>query len=231
MYNVKYGDIFDIDLGLHVKTRPNVPIPERNVEVTEDKILTTSLTRDYGTYKDIEINIEYNFISREDFEMKSIAIKRWIYNCKSKILILSDSTEYYRKVKKVTIETITRSKKYLGTFKLTFRCDPNIYALSGLNSITINSSKNIKNNYSISKPNYTINGEGMCTLTVNNNSVTVNVGQSIVINTEKELCFKNDGNMTNITTGKYKDLYLLEGDNTIKVSSGFTLYIVPNWRW
>ena len=100
MYNVKYGDIFDIDLGLHVKTRPNVPIPERNVEVTEDKILTTSLTRDYGTYKDIEINIEYNFISREDFEMKSIAIKRWIYNCKSKILILSDSTEYYRKVKK-----------------------------------------------------------------------------------------------------------------------------------
>lgn len=231
MYNVKYGDIFDIDLGLHVKTRPNVPIPERNVEVTEDKILTTSLTRDYGTYKDIEINIEYNFISREDFEMKSIAIKRWIYNCKSKILILSDSTEYYRKVKKVTIETITRSKKYLGTFKLTFRCDPNLYVVNGLNSIVVNSTKNIKNNYAISKPIYTINGEGMCTLTVNNNSVTVNVGQSIIINTEKELVYKNDSSMTNISTGKYKDLYLLEGNNTVTVSNGFTLSIVPNWRW
>lgn len=231
MYRVKYGDTWDIDLGLHVKTRPNIPVPERNVEVTEDKILTTSLTRDYGTYKDIEIDIEYNFISREDFEMKSIAIKRWIYNCKSKILILSDSTDYYRKVKKVTIETITRSKKCLGTFKLTFRCDPNLYAICGLDSISINSSKNIKNSYAISKPIYTINGEGMCTLTVNNNSVTVNVGQSIIINTEKELVYKNDSSMTNISTGKYKDLYLLEGNNTVTVSNGFTLSIVPNWRW
>ena len=231
MYSVKYGDTWDIDLGLHAKTRPDIPVPERNIEVTEDKTLTTSLTRDYGTYKDIEIVIEYNFISREDFEMKSIAIKRWIYNCKSKILILSDSTDYYRKVKKVTIETITRSKKYLGTFKLTFRCDPNLYVVNGLNSIVVNSTKNIKNNYAISKPIYAINGEGMCTLTVNNNSVTVNVGQSIIINTEKELVYKNDSSMTNISTGKYKDLYLLEGNNTVTVSNGFTLSIVPNWRW
>ena len=231
MYRVKYGNTWDIDLGLHAKTRPDIPVSERNIEVTEDKTLTTSLTRDYGTYKDINIDIEYNFISREDFEMKSIAIKRWIYNCKNKILVLSDSIDYYRKVKKVTIDTITRSKKYLGNFKLTFRCDPNLYTINGLSPITISSSKNIKNNYSISKPTYTINGEGMCTLTVNNNSVTINVGQSIVINTEKELCYKNDGNMTNINTGKYKDLYLLEGDNIIEVSNGFTLSIVPNWRW
>ena len=71
----------------------------------------------------------------------------------------------------------------------------------------------------------------MCTLTVNNNSVTVNVGQSIIINTEKELVYKNDSSMTNISTGKYKDLYLLEGNNTVTVSNGFTLSIVPNWRW
>ena len=95
----------------------------------------------------------------------------------------------------------------------------------------VNSTKNIKNNYAISKPIYTINGEGICTLTVNNNSVTVNVGQSIIINTEKELVYKNDSSMTNISTGKYKDLYLLEGNNTVTVSNGFTLSIVPNWRW
>lgn len=231
MYSVKYGDTWDIDLGLHVKSRPNIPVPERNVEVTEDKTLTTSLTRDYETYKDTEIGIEYNFISREDFEIKSILLKRWLYESKNKILILSDSADYYRKVKKVTIETITRSKKYLGSFKITFRCDPNLYVVNGLNSIAVNSTKNIKNNYAISKPIYTINGEGMCTLTVNNNSVTVNVGQSIIINTEKELVYKNDSSMTNISTGKYKDLYLLEGNNTVTVSNGFTLSIVPNWRW
>ena len=231
MYRVKYGDTWDIDLGLHVKSRPDVPIPERNIEVTEDKTLTTSLTRDYETYKDTEIGIEYNFISREDFEIKSILLKRWLYESKNKILILSDSADYYRKVKKVTIETITRSKKYLGSFKITFRCDPNLYVVNGLNSIAVNSTKNIKNNYAISKPTYTITGEGMCTLTVNNNSVTVNVGQSIIINTEKELVYKNDSSMTNISTGKYKDLYLLEGNNTVTVSNGFTLSIVPNWRW
>ena len=231
MYSVKYGDTCDTDLGLHVKSRPNIPVPERNVEVTEDKTLTTSLTRDYETYKDTEIGIEYNFISRGDFEIKSILLKRWLYESKNKILILSDSADYYRKVKKVTIETITRSKKYLGSFKITFRCDPNLYVVNGLNSIAVNSTKNIKNNYAISKPIYTINGEGMCTLTVNNNSVTVNVGQSIIINTEKELVYKNDSSMTNISTGKYKDLYLLEGNNTVTVSNGFTLSIVPNWRW
>ena len=231
MYSVKYGDTYDTDLGLHVKARPNIPVPERNIEVTEDKTLTTSLTRDYGTYKDIEIVIEYNFISREDFEIKSILLKRWLYECKNKILILSDSVDYYRKVKKVTIEPITRSKRYLGNFKITFRCDPNLYVVNGLNSILIDSAKNIKNNYGISKPNYTISGEGMCTLSVNNNSVTINVGQSIVINTEKELCFKNDGSMTNIKTGKYKDLYLQEGNNDISISNGFTLSIIPNWRW
>ena len=149
MYSVKYGNTCDTDLGLHVKSRPNIPVPERNVEVTEDKTLTTSLTRDYETYKDTEIGIEYNFISREDFEIKSILLKRWLYESKNKILILSDSADYYRKVKKVTIETITRSKKYLGSFKITFRCDPNLYVVNGLNSIAVNSTKNIKNNYAI----------------------------------------------------------------------------------
>ena len=231
MYSVKYGNIYDIDLGLHVKTRPNISVPERNIEITEDKTLNTSLTRDYGTYKDIDIEIEYNFIDREDFNSKAIQLRRWIYNCKNKILVLSDSVDYYRKVKKVTIDTITRSKKYLGSFKLTFRCDPNLYLVDGLKSITVNSSKNIKNNYDIGKPTYMVTGEGVCTLTVNGNSVTINAGQSIVINTEKELCYKNDKSMTNITTGNYKDLYLIEGNNAITVSDGFTLSIIPNWRW
>ena len=222
MYRVRYGDTWDVDLGLYAKSRPNIPIAERNIEITEDKTLNTSLTRDYGTY---------NYIDREDFNIKSVAIEKWIYNCKNKILILSDSIECYRKVKKVTIDTITRSKKYLGNFKLTFRCDPGLYVISGLNPISIDSNKIIKNNYGISKPDYIINGEGMCTLTVNNKSITINVGQSIIINTEKELCFKNDGSMTNISTGGYKDLYLQEGNNDISISNGFTLSIIPNWRW
>ena len=119
----------------------------------------------------------------------------------------------------------------MGNFKLTFRCDPGLYLVSGLKPIFINSNKSIKNNYGISKPNFEINGEGMCTLTVNNKSVTINVGQSIIINTEKKLCYKNDGSMTNITTGRYKDLYLQEGNNYISINNGFELYITPNWRW
>ena len=87
MYRVRYGDTWDVDLGLYAKSRPNIPIAERNIEITEDKTLNTSLTRDYGTYKDIEIEIDYNFIDREDFNIKSVAIEKWIYNCKNKILM------------------------------------------------------------------------------------------------------------------------------------------------
>ena len=72
MFKVKYGDILHVDLGLNAKTRPNIPISERNIEIIEDKTLATSLTRDYGTYKDKEIEISYNFVDREDFNIKSL---------------------------------------------------------------------------------------------------------------------------------------------------------------
>ena len=87
------------------------------------------------------------------------------------------------------------------------------------------------NPYALSKPIYMITGEGMCTLTVNGKSVTANVGQNLTINTDLMLAYRKDGTMMNTAvTGDYEDLWLNSGENSITITSGFSLAIIPNWR-
>ena len=71
----------------------------------------------------------------------------------------------------------------------------------------------------------------MCTLTENEKSMTANIGQNITINTDVMLAYREDGTLQNTSvTGDYENLYLAEGDNTISVTDGFKLTVIPNWR-
>ena len=57
------------------------------------------------------------------------------------------------------------------------------------------------------------------------------VNGNITIDTDRMISYNDQmvGQNTAVT-GDYEDLYLQEGDNTISVSTGFTLSIIPNWR-
>ena len=83
----------------------------------------------------------------------------------------------------------------------------------------------------ISHPIYRISGTGSCTLTVNGKTMKVTVNQEITIDTERMIANNAQMvNQSNLLVGNYEDLYLQEGDNTITVSTGFTLNVIPNWR-
>ena len=66
---------------------------------------------------------------------------------------------------------------------------------------------------------------------MNGNEFVAEVGQNVTIDTDLMLAYRQDGRMMNTSvTGDYQELYLKEGDNTIEITEGFGLKVIPNWR-
>ena len=87
------------------------------------------------------------------------------------------------------------------------------------------------NAYDTCEPTYIITGEGNCILTVNGNKMSANVSNNLVINTHLKLAYKDDGTLQNTyVKGNYKDLLLFNDFNTISITEGFDLKVIPNWR-
>ena len=107
---------------------------------------------------------------------------------------------------------------------------PGTYLTDGMQEQTISGSR-IDNQFDFCKPIYKISGEGVCTLSVNGKSMTANIGQNLTIDTELMLAYRTDGTlMTTSVNGDYEDLWLSEGENTVTITNGFTLTVIPRWR-
>ena len=70
----------------------------------------------------------------------------------------------------------------------------------------------------------------MCELAVNDNSITINVGQEAIIDIDKLLCYREGVNLNTTVNGDISKLVLQEGMNTISITDSFELYIKPGWR-
>lgn len=69
------------------------------------------------------------------------------------------------------------------------------------------------------------------TLSVNGEKMVANVGQNLTIDTGRKLAYREDGTLSNTSVaGDYDDLILIEGRNKIKITDGFELKVIPNWR-
>lgn len=225
-YFVLYNDKTNLDVNLLVVDRPSKPAPI--MEYEEVKVPGgKTLYREKG-YGDIPISVPFNFLSKKpsDWDKDFRRIKQWLLSKGNNKLKFSDDLEVYYKVNKVTIDTPERIIKKIGKFNVTFICEPYIYIDEGEREL----STLLYNNYLISKPIYRIVGEGYLTLTINNKIIKANVGQELIIDTDKGLCYR-EGIINNVALeGKYEDMYLLEGENTFSWTNGFKIYILPNWR-
>ena len=228
-YDIILNEESGSDIGIAVTTRPSIPSPTRQYNEIEVKGKSGKLYEDLGTYTDIDIIVKCNFVSNTPEEWNDVyrKVKRWIQS-KTK-LKFTDDLLYFYSINKITIDSTIRGLQIVGVFDLIINCKPHMYLESGLEEMEIASS--IYNNHEEARPTYKILGEGLLTLTVNGIAVTANVGQNLIINTEKGLCYRTDGTHNNIAlTGDYKDLYLKEGSNTFTWTSGFAITVVPNWR-
>lgn len=227
-YSIAFNGIRCEDCGIQPVTRPNIPAPQRDIEVLEIPGKSGILTKDNQRYGPIEIPVEFNFFSQPD-EWGTVFrnAKRWLSG--SGDLEFSDDPDYFYKVYYVVVSDSEREMKRIGRFTATFTCDPFSYLKDGRREYGI--SDVLYNPYSTSHPVYKIMGEGVCYLTVNNKSMRANVGQNLTVDTDRMIAFREDGTINNIAmSGDYDDLYIKEGDNQISITSGFTLKVIPNWR-
>ena len=223
-YFIVYNDKANIDVNLLVTTRPSKPAPD--MEYEEVKVPGgKTLYREKG-YRDIDITVSFNFMSKNTWDKDFRNIKSWLLGKGSNKLKFSDDLEVFYQVNKVTIDTPERIMRKLGRFNVTFTCEPYVY----IDEAERDLSTLLYNNYIVSKPIYRIVGEGYLTFNINNKVIKVNVGQELIIDTDKGLCYR-EGIVNNIALeGRYEDMYLVEGENTFSWTQGFKIYILPNWR-
>lgn len=229
MYNIEFNDISSEDVGIKITKRPSIPSPKMRKKFFKIPGRSGSLVYSEETYDDILIKVAMNFISTtNDWGNQYRKVKNWLL-ASGKRLKFSDDPLVFYKVKNVIINDLERSARVGCEFKAEFTCDPFTYFESGLSEYPM--SEVTINNYSESRPVYKIKGEGMCTLTVNGKMMTANVGQNLTIDTELMIAYRSDGILQNTAVkGNYSDLYLKEGKNSISITSGFQLRVIPNWR-
>lgn len=225
-YFILYNNETNLDVNLLIVDRPPKPAPE--MEYEEVKVPGGKTLYKEKGYKDIEITIPFNFLSKNSFDWDKDfrRVKKWLLSKGNDKLKFADDSEVYYKVNKVTIDTPERVVKKLGRFDVIFTCEPYVY----IDDEEIELNTVLYNDYLVSKPIYRVVGEGELTLTINNKSIKANVGQELIIDTNKGLCYR-EGIVNNVALdGKYEDMYLLEGENTFSWNNGFEIYITSNLR-
>ena len=145
------------------------------------------------------------------------------------ILRLDNLHNWHYRVKQASSYDIENVSKMGGRFTAQFLCEPFQYMDGGATFLA--PEECLINPWHKAMPIYRITGSGNVTLTVNNHEWEVEItGNHIIIDAEKKLVYNdNKVNLRPYTSGEYEDLYLLNGVNTIEVSSG-NLKIQPNWR-
>lgn len=229
-YGIEYAGESEKENGLSVVRRPNIPAPERRYERKKIPGRDGEIYITNGELEDIEIDVELNYIGKPDEWFKRFRrAKKWLLQKGQHRLVFGDNMGFFYLAKKVVISEADRVCHEIGKFTATFTCGGYEYVLSGQQEYAI--SDVTYNPYSISHPTYMITGEGTCILTVNGNTMSADIGQNITIDTELMIAYRQDGEMQNTeVTGKYEDLYLIEGENAISVTDGFEIKIIPNWR-
>lgn len=217
-YNVYFNNTSALDLGIIATKRPNIPVPEKNITDKELKGKDGTITRDYETYKNIQIDVEFNFIEAKDFNERCRMIKKWLNNIKDKKLQFSDDMDYFYKVKKTICKDIVREIKRKGTFTVGFVCHPFQYDINGQDKIILTNNFKLENPYFIlAKPKIEIKGEGTINLNFNGKITIVNVGQSCILDGELGQSYRYVGGnleyQNTKITGKLP--ILIEGENNI----------------
>ena len=228
--DIEYGGIRGSSMKIYARERPAIPaarvrreqivIPGRDGAVYESD----------ETFEPTEIGIPFNYIGKEsEWADRWRVAQRWLAKENAK-LRFSDDDGYFFWIDHVELDENERTTRRIGNFTATFTTRAGLYYLnSGLRE---HSKEEIQwNPYETSHPLYKITGEGVCTLEVNGNRMTANVGQNLTIDTDRMMAYRQDGTLQNTAvSGKYKDLYLTEGEIDIDISTGFDLKIIPNWR-
>ena len=228
--DIEYANINASDFRIYATDFPSIPAPKEKVDEIVVPGRNGVLRTRTGKYEEVPIPIEFNYIGEES-EWHSIwrKAKMWLANRNAK-LKMADDSEYFYRISHVELSQNERLTRRIGKFSAVFMSvDGMSYFYAGAEEMSISKAKS--NPGITCEPIYKLSGSGLCTLTVNGNSVKANVSQNLTIDTERMIAYREDGTLVNTSiSGDYEDLYLQPGENTVSVTSGFDCKIIPNWR-
>lgn len=228
--DIEYNDTKGSSLKIMAKELPAIPAAKkRETSITIPGRDGTIYITD-GAYESTEIKVKFNFIEMEDkWDERWGVAKKWLAP-RNKHLKFSSDPEHFYKISKVELEDAEHTSARICNFTAAFKTTDGLrYLEAGQNEHTID--EVTWNPYEISYPIYKIYGEGMCELVMNGKCMTANVGQNLIIDTERKIAYREDGTLINTTVkGNYDELLLMEGENKISITAGFDFRIIPNWR-
>lgn len=224
----EFNGVTSSSLGLIMQEFPTIPSAKEIVNTYQIAGRDGSMYEHTGIYEDIVFPVKFVYMCEED-KIREMHRKVEKLFSKPGVMKFSDDDEVWYKVKKVEFGDSEKKIFAVGAFTITVTCSGYKYIVGG--DSPLNDYDKLYNPYCVSHPVYEISGTGVCSLTVNGNSMTANVETSLTIDTDRMISYRAGDIRANTSVkGKYDDLYLKEGDNTISITNGFSLSVIPNWR-
>lgn len=228
--DIQFNNVLGSALGIYMKEKPSLPAAQEKVEQVVVPGRDGNLLVRKGVYESTQIPVALNYIGPEEkWGERWRNAKKWLSVTETELKFTDDPDVFY-KISHVIVSENAKHGNRIGTFDATFITKDGLsYLESGKELVDINEA--LVNPGIVSKPIYTITGEGMCRLTANGKSITANVSGDLFIDTEKMICYRSDGTSQNTAvSGDYEELFLQEGENVISVTDGFECKVVPRWR-
>ena len=227
MYHFILDGIPSYEKDIAITERPSIPAPTKDYHSPGNIVGVDGTSyEDLGTFRNISIDIECSFVSDEPkhWNRDWRKIKSWLLGVPHSMLRLSDDEECYLKVAKIEVASAEREALEVGTFKITFECEPYEYFDKGLVNIDCKLVK--QNDYCKAQPTYYLNVQGTEILTVNGREFKLQGNGQTVLDSHLKIAYSD--NKLIKTIGDFDDLQLENGPCEIKCTIKCT--VQPNWR-
>ena len=210
---------------LFVSEYPELQRLNEEIEFINIEGRSGSLSIKKSVYKDRVIKVKFKLLDNNYFWSNNYfwnnlrSIERWLAEIKDNRLVYDMQDKCYI-VKKVEIGDISREVRLYGEFTAAFIVEPFLTDLSQF------SSSWLENDYILINigdfevlPQFTFEGNGNVTVTINDETLIINnVVDEVTVNSDLMLCYgKNNNNKLLDMVGNFPKLKV--GENTISVSN------------
>lgn len=224
-YSIQYNGETEHDHGVFLYDYPEVSQAKKNYNTYTVPGRNGELISDNECLGNITISCVFSILGH-NVKQTIRNIKKWLSGTGR--LVLQDTPESFYEVLKIEYDSLERELRKYGRFTVVFIC----YPYEFMNDGQFAAEYLTYNPHDRCMPLYQVNGEGVCTITVNGHIMTANVGQNLTIDTRKQIAYREDGTMLNTAIkGDYEKLWLPHGGNEIKFTNGFQLKTIPRWGY
>ena len=221
------------DFGVYIGGQGTYNAPQRVITKTSIPGRNGDLLHDEGRY--MNATVTYNIVVMHEFREKTDELRAWLLSPTTYVR-LTDTyhpDEYRMAIVSGGLDFETSAYNLTGKTQVIFDCKPQRFLKSGENTITLTASGTVTNPTLFdSKPLITVYGNGVCSFTLRNKTVTItDVSSYVVVDSESMNVYKGATSMNDkVTLSDEGFPVLIPGNNGIALGGNTTkIEIVGRW--